>query len=236
MSWLILGSTLVIGSLLLLRWLVGADPKTVVRMLRWTGLGVALVVLLFLIISGRFSWLWVAAFGLLPWISRFRMLQRMARSARGPSRGRQSRVDTRFVAMSLDHDTGDMDGEVLEGEFSGRRLSGMQLDDVLELLAEASVDPQSCSVLQAYLEKMHGDTWRGRADAGGHRYGAPPTSGSMTAEEAYRILGLESGASDSDIRRSHRDLMKRMHPDHGGSDYLAAKLNEAKETLLGDVN
>ena len=225
-----------IGGLLLLRWLVGADPKTVVRMLRWTGLGFALVVLLFLMVSGRFSWLWVAALGLLPWISRFRMLQRMARSARGPSRGRKSRVDTRFVAMSLDHDTGDMDGEVLEGEFSGRRLSGMQLDDVLELLAEASVDPQSCSVLQAYLENMHGDTWRERADAGGQRYAAPPASGSMTAEEAYRILGLESGASNSDIRRSHRDLMKRMHPDHGGSDYLAAKLNEAKETLLGDVN
>ena len=88
-----------IGSLLLLRWLVGTDPKTVVRMLRWTGFGFALVVLLFLMVSGRFSWLWVAALGLLPWISRFRMLQRMARSARGQTRGRKSRVDTPFVAM-----------------------------------------------------------------------------------------------------------------------------------------
>lgn len=236
MSWLILGTSLVIGGLLLLRWFVGADPKTVIRVLRWTGLGFALVVVVFLMISGRFSWLWIAALGLLPWISRFRMLQRMARSARGPSRGRQSRVDTRFVAMSLDHDTGDMDGDVLEGRFSGQRLSDMPLDDVLDLLAEASVDPQSGSVLQAYLDKMHGDTWRERAEAGGQHYSASSSPGPMTAEEAYRILGLEPGASDSDIRRSHRDLMKRMHPDHGGSDYLAAKINEAKETLLGDAN
>ena len=236
MSWLILGTSLVIGGLLLLRWFVGADPKTVIRVLRWTGLGFALVVVVFLMISGRFSWLWIAALGLLPWISRFRMLQRMARSARGPSRGRQSRVDTRFVAMSLDHDTGDMDGDVLEGRFSGQRLSDMPLDDVLDLLAEASVDPQSGSVLQAYLDKMHGDTWRERAEAGGQHYSASPAAGPMTAEEAYRVLGLEPGATDEDIRRSHRDLMKRMHPDHGGSDYLAAKINEAKETLLGDVS
>jgi hypothetical protein len=235
-TWLILGTSLVVGGLLLLRWFVGADPETIIRILRWTGLGFAILVALFLMISGRFSLLWIAVLGLLPWISRFRMLQRLARSARGPSRGRQSRVDTRFVAMSLDHDSGDMEGEVIEGRFTGRRISDMPLDDVLELLAEASADPQSGSVIQAYLDKMHGDTWRERAEAGGQHYSASPAAGPMTAEEAYRVLGLEPGATDEDIRRSHRDLMKRMHPDHGGSDYLAAKINEAKETLLGDVS
>lgn len=236
MTWLILGTSLVVGGLLLLRWFVSADPKTVVRVLRWTGLGFALLVVLFLMISGRFSWLWIALFGLLPWISRFRMLRRMARAARGPSSGRQSRVDTRFVAMSLDHDTGDMDGEVREGRFSGRFLSEMPLEDLLSLLSEASVDGQSASVLQAYLDKMHGDTWREQAEAGGHHYSASAAGGVMTAEEAYNILGLEPGAPEDEIRRSHRDLMKRVHPDHGGSDYLAAKINEAKETLLGDAN
>ncbi len=236
MSWLILGTSLLIGGLLSLRWFVGADPKSIVRVLRWSGIVFAVLAAVFLIISGRFSLLWIALLGLLPWIRRFRMLQQFARSARGPCSGRQSRVDTRFVAMSLDHDTGDMDGEILEGRFSGRRLSDLPLDDLLELLSEAAAaDPQSVSVLQAYLDKVHGDAWRERAETGGEHYSAPSSSGVMTTEEAYRILGLEPGAPDADIRRSHRDLMKKLHPDHGGSDYLAAKINEAKETLLGDA-
>ena len=236
MSWLILGTSLLIGGLLSLRWFIGADPKSIVRVLRWSGILFAILAAVFLILSGRFSLLWIALLGLLPWIRRFRMLRQFARSARGPSQGRQSRVDTRFVAMSLDHDTGDMDGEVLEGRFKGRHLSEMPLDDLLALLSEAAAtDQQSASVLQAYLDKAHGDAWREQAEAAGAHYSASSAPGAMTTEEAYRILGLEPGAPDAEIRRSHRDLMKKLHPDHGGSDYLAAKINEAKETLLGDA-
>jgi DnaJ-like protein len=235
-SWLILGVSLVVSGILLLRWFANADPKMVLRVLRWTGIAFALVLAFFLIISGRFAWLWVALMGLLPWISRFRMLQRLRRSARGPSQGRQSRVDTRFVAMTLDHDSGDMDGRVLEGRYAGRQLSEMALDELLELLSAASAeDAQSASVLQAYLDRVHGDAWHERAEAGGARQPSPGGQGAMTVEEAYRTLGLEPGASKEEIRKSHRDLMKKVHPDHGGSDYLASKINEAKETLLGDV-
>ena len=237
MSWLILGFSILIGGVFLLRWFVSADPKSVLKVLRWTGLVFGLVLAFFLIISGRFAWLWIALMGILPWISRIRMLRNLARSARGPSQGRQSRVDTRFVAMTLDHDSGDMDGEVLEGTYSGYRLSDMTLDQLLELLAEANAaDAQSASVLQAYLDRAHGEAWHERAEASGSRSSGPSPQGNMTTEEAYRILGLEPGATDFEIRRHHRDLMKKLHPDHGGSDYLAAKLNEAKETLLGDVN
>ena len=236
MSWLILGTSLLIGGLLLLRWFIGADPKSILRILRWCGVGFAVLLAIFLIISGRLGWLWVALMGLLPWISRYRMLRRLVRSARGPSRGRQSRVDTRFVAMSLDHDTGEMDGEVLEGRFAGRYLSDMPLDDLLELLVEAAADDaQSASVVQAYLDRVHGDAWREQAEDVGAQQTTSSATGVMSTEEAYRILGLEPGAPDADVRRSHRDLMKRLHPDHGGSDYLAAKINEAKETLLGDA-
>lgn len=236
MSWLILGVSLVVSSILLLRWFADADPKRVLQVLRWTGIAFALILAFFLIISGRFSWLWVALMGLLPWISRFRMLQRLRRSARGPSQGRQSRVDTRFVAMTLNHDSGDMDGKVLEGRYAGRQLSEMTLDELLELLSVAGAeDAQSASVLQAYLDRAHGDAWHERAEAAGARQAPPGGHGAMTVEEAYRTLGLERGASIEEIRKSHRDLMKKVHPDHGGSDYLASKINEAKETLLGDV-
>jgi hypothetical protein len=234
MSWLILGVSLLIGGIFLLRWFVSADPKMILRVSRWTGLGLALVLAFFLIISGRLGWIWVALMGLLPWISRFRMLRGLMRSARAPRQGRQSKVDTRFVAMTLDHDSGDMDGEVLEGSYAGYRLSDMTLDQLLDLLSEAgAVDAQSGSVLQAYLDRVHADAWRERA--GGEGAAAPNTQGKMTTEEAYRVLGLEPGAPHVEIRRHHRDLMKKLHPDHGGSDYLAAKINEAKETLLGDV-
>ena len=129
-----------------------------------------------------------------------------------------------------------LDGEVLEGRFRGGRLSDMPLDDVLELLAEASADSQSSSVLQAYLDKIYGDTWREHMETGGQHHSASSFVGPMTVEEAYQVLGLEPGASDKDIRQNHRDLMKRFHPDHGGSDYLATKINEAKEILLGEAS
>ena len=234
MQWLLLGVALFIGTVLIGRWFVDADTKKVLKALRWTGAILAIVVGLFLIVSGRFSFLWIALMGLLPWISRFRMLRRMARSARGPSPGRQSRVDTRFVAMTLDHDTGDMDGEVLEGPFAGRQLSEMSLEDLLALFASArQSDTQSARVLEAYLDRVHGDSWQDSArDSGEQASSAARKGGAMTVEEAYQVLDLEPGASKEEIVKRHRDLMKKVHPDHGGSDYLASRINEAKECLF----
>jgi len=247
-SWLILGVALVVGGVLVLRWFATADTATVIRVLRWTAVGLALLVVLFVILSGRLAWLWVAAMGLLPWLRRWRMLRRAMGAARGPASGRQSRVDTRFVAMTLDHDSGEMDGTVREGPFAGRQLSEMSLDDLIALYeAVCAVDSRSASVLESYLDRAHGEEWRDRVTQGGGaggagagRAGAGRADGAegaafqtkMTRDEAYRILGLEPGAPAAEIRHSHHELMKKLHPDHGGSDYLAAKINEAKERLL----
>lgn len=231
MTWLVLGSALLVGVVLVLRWFVGADPKTVLRLLKWTGLVLAVLFGLLLLVSGRLAWLWVALVGLLPWVSRLRALGRFARAARGPSGGQQSEVRTRFVLMRLDHDTGDMDGEVLQGPFAGRRLSELAMDEVVSLWRAAASDPQSVSVLEAYLDRVHGDGWdHGRA--AGSKDQASRQSGSMSVEEAYSVLGLDASATEAEIKRSHKELMKKVHPDHGGSDYLASKINEAKELLL----
>ncbi|MGY8958928.1 MAG: DnaJ domain-containing protein [Alphaproteobacteria bacterium] len=230
MTWLILGAALLIGVILVARWLVSADPKVIIRILKWTGLALAILFGVLLLVTGRLAWLWVAFVGLLPWVSRLRMLGRLSKAARGPSRGRHSEVKTRYVAMTLHHDSGDMDGEVLEGEFVGRRLSGLTQEEIVMIWREARRDDQSVKVLEAYLDRTYGESWGDSGTADGSRQTAP--GGPMSLEEAYKILGLGPGASEQEIGQRHRDLMKKMHPDHGGSDYLASRINEAKDTLL----
>jgi DnaJ-domain-containing protein 1 len=137
--------------------------------------------------------------------------------------------------MSLDHDSGAMDGVVLQGPRRGARLAECSRDDLLALLAELRVqDSEAAQLLEAYLDRVHPD-WR--ATGAGGQAGAAPASESaaMTREEAYRILGLEPGADQQAIRAAHRRLMVKLHPDQGGSTYLAAKINQAKDVLTHPV-
>jgi hypothetical protein len=148
------------------------------------------------------------------------------------SAGQKSRVATSLLAMELDHDTGGMDGEVLNGPARGKRLS--QLSDAelaaFHILCGGSRD-QSRALLEAWLDRNKGEwraTW-GR-DAGAS---APAASGPMSREEASAVLGVKPNATAEEVRAAHRRLMKDFHPDKGGSDYLAAKINAAKDVLLG---
>lgn len=149
------------------------------------------------------------------------------------STGRASRVETATVRMELDHDTGAMDGEVLRGPFAGRRLSQLARDEVEALWSEAqSEDPDGAAVLEAYLSHRFGARAEGR---GGDRSGARGSTGSggvMSEAEALDILGLESGAGANEIQAAYKRLMAKLHPDRGGTDWLAAKLNQAKDLLL----
>jgi hypothetical protein len=146
------------------------------------------------------------------------------------SRGQKSRVHTRMLAMELDHDSGAMDGQVLEGEFRGRRLAELNKESLLRLLqACKGAGDQSSALLEAYLDRTVAG-WR--TDGGGQSRSSETAAGAMTREEAYAILGLKPGASADEVRAAHRNLMKLLHPDHGGSDYLAAKINQAKDLLL----
>lgn len=201
--------------------------------------GIALIVLL--LVTGHLNPIMAAVVAGLALAQRLWTIANMAnvfkgfrnsvKGAQGPSAGNVSDVETRFLRMSLDHDSGTMDGVVLEGDYRGRTLSGLSLEELVNLYAACHAqDAQSASVLEAYLDRVHGDAWRASAGAGGDgRVGERP---SMTEAEAREILGVEAGASREDIIEAHRRLMQKNHPDRGGSTYLAAKINEAKKTLL----
>lgn len=159
-----------------------------------------------------------------------------ARSRGAPREGQSSTVRTEWLEARLDHDSGQMDAEVLAGRHRGRTFSAMATSDVLEVWRECGADEESRLVVEAYLDRRHPE-WREDAQRDGDRrtggaHGAG-SSGAMTVNEAYEVLGLEAGASEAEIRTSHRRLMKQMHPDQGGSSFFAARLNEARDVLLG---
>lgn len=145
------------------------------------------------------------------------------------STGQRSRVAASQLAMELDHDSGAMDGEVLAGPLRGRRLSQLSVAELRQFHLQCrTVNDQSLALLEAWLDRTQAE-WRA-AWGEGRRASASP--GSMSREEALAVLGLKTGASADDIKAAHKRLMKEFHPDRGGSDYLAAKINTAKDVLL----
>jgi DnaJ-domain-containing protein 1 len=134
--------------------------------------------------------------------------------------------------MSLDHDSGTMTGTVLRGQFAGMRLEELGRADLLALLRECrAADEESARLIEAYLDRADPD-WHEDFAGARSEYRAAPGGPDVTVEEAYAILGLAPGADAAAIRAAHRRLMKQLHPDHGGTDYLATKINRARDVLL----
>jgi hypothetical protein len=146
--------------------------------------------------------------------------------------GQKSGVSTSVLAMELDHDSGTMTGCVLKGPSTGKNLSDLNIEELQKLHTLCvSARDQSAALLEAWLDRNH-QAWREEWTGGGKSAGAK--SSAMTKDEALAVLGLKSGASPEHIRSAHRKLMKDFHPDKGGSDYIAAKINQAKDVLLQD--
>ena len=226
-------STIVIIVALLLVGLtlfVSVRPST---MARWITriipivLMVSGVALIFLKQSGLGTML---VFGGVALLRRFRGVGPIKSS--GSSQNTRSIVRSAALEMELDHETGAMNGVVLAGNFHGRELDAMDRKELLQLRIEVSDDGESLALLDAYLDRRLAG-WRedahADADAG---QGSATGSGSMGKQEAYEVLGLAAGASIEEIRKAHRRLIKTAHPDSGGSTFLAAKINEAKDILL----
>ncbi len=205
-----------------------ANPQSLAELLR-KGSGFAMVGTgLFMSVRGNiYAGAPLVLFGLslLDWLGPASFSARVNRST-----GQTSKVKSQFVEMELDHDTGAMRGKILSGQYENVPLEALDLNTLLSLLP--GFDPESRALLEAYLDRRE-PGWRVHVqeDAGAGPREAPRV-GPMTEEEAYQILGLEKGASAFEIGRAHRTLMKKLHPDQGGSTYLAARVNEAREVLL----
>ena len=169
----------------------------------------------------------ITGLGLLGWLP-WSMASFGARTQK--SSGQVSRVRAAFLEMELDHDTGAMRGRIIAGRHEGVTLDALDVATLTGFLSE--IDEESRALLMAYLDRR-APSWRDNVQgdpAAGP--GRAWSSGKMTEEEAYQILGVQPGASAEDIGRAHRALMKKLHPDQGGSTYLAARVNEAKDILL----
>jgi hypothetical protein len=221
-------------ALVLVLWLLksfaGIDPRYLIRVGRTAGGVVALASAGFLGSRGQIFLalpLLVSGLGMLGWLPAG---MRRLWPFQDRSDGQVSRVRSNFVEMRLDHDTGAMTGTIIAGRLKGTSLEAVESSVLVGLLGE--FDQESQNLLAAYLDRRH-PGWRDNAQDGATAgRGGAPRSGKMSDEEAYQILGLQPGASVEEIGRAHRGLMKKLHPDQGGSTYLAARVNEAKDVLL----
>ncbi|HEY4926161.1 MAG TPA: DnaJ domain-containing protein [Roseiarcus sp.] len=232
---------LIIGLFLLYLVLIGIkqfarlSPTVAARLVRQGGGVLGLIGALLLVLRGSLglaSLVASAAFGFAGW-TKFQSFAAGLSSRRPrPAGGKQSSARSAMFEMRLDHATGELMGTVLSGPFQGRALASLTRADCLNLYAVAQgEDPGGATLLETYLDRRFAG-WREAAQDQSDARGGRSGTGSMTAEEAYQVLGLPHGADAEEIARAHRSLMKKLHPDHGGSTSLAARVNQAKDVLL----
>jgi DnaJ-domain-containing protein 1 len=238
------------------RYIRTLKPEQRKKVTAITVAGVLMTLLILLLVTGKLHFLAALGTGLVIFAKRLFPLLRYMPFLKGlyqktkatPSSGssQRSTVETSLLKMTLDHESGNLEGELLATDNKGRYLSEFNLSELISLygLAEKQY-PDSIEVLAAYLDRLHGNDWREAANAG--RYSGeyseeyseengqdsrPSDSSEITANEAYAVLGLDQSATEEEVIAAHRKLMQKLHPDRGGSNYLAAKINQAKDLLV----
>jgi len=197
-------------------------------------LAALVVLLLVLALTGRLHWIVAAIGALLP------LLPRVARFAMGVwpavmpyfrryQQNKQSSMQTRFLSMQINILTGELQGEVLEGAFKGQKLQLMTVEQLSALLEECQQqDSESAALLVAYMERSH----PGKSAGSSKAYQRSPDASNMSEQQARDVLGVSASATKAEVIKAHKRLMQKLHPDRGGSDYLAVQINLAKEVLL----
>ncbi len=223
-----------VGLYVLKLW-TGMDAKTLSRFVMRTGAWLALTGAVGALVTGRIGAaipLAVVGLALLGRVSPNGDWKSALGGLFGGGAARVSRVRSAMLEMALDHRSGTLTGRVIAGPLAGTELDSLDLPALLSL--RTTLDPQSLGLIEAYLDRR-APAWREhvQGDAGrGNMGGGRPVDTAMSEEEAYQVLGLEPGADEAAVRAAHRTLMKKLHPDQGGSDYLASRVNQAKDVIL----
>lgn len=225
LGYFILGVALLLGLIIGGQALTKVNPKTILKILRIAALLILGSFAIYFGMTGRFQIAAGFAFACL-----FFIRNRGLFASTSPSSGSQSDVKTDWLHAMLDHDTGNMDAEILQGAFEGKKLSDLSLHELETLKSELTIDKQSLSIVETFINRNFEEEDAG--DDGQTNRSHAKANGVMSREEAYEILELDPGASLADIKSAHRRLMKKFHPDHNGSAYMAAKINQAKDTLI----
>lgn len=238
---LVLALALLAAIAFAIAWFLRANPSSLARVARIVLLGLgAFGAGSLLVFGARFlPGLLPELFGLAGIVVTALIARAVRRRPSGgfstPGAGQRTEVRTTFLQAWIDHGTGDVGGTILFGRFAGRTLDGLSDRELFEFHDECSSDVDSRRVLESYLDRRLGTDWRNARQPPPHGPPPPPRAprSDMTREEALAVLGLAEGASVEEIKAAHRRLIQRMHPDVGGSADLAARINRAKDVLLG---
>lgn len=230
MSWFFLGGAVLLALAALYQYLRKLDRRLLMKGLRWGVGGLLALIAALLLLVRRFDIALFVGAGAVQ-VLRMGRLGPFSFDAASVDKGNVSSVRSYYFSMELDHDTGQVTGNVVAGQYAGADLMDLGEVETRLLLAEVEGDADSMSLLESWLDANR---------AGWREYFAAQDSGETPRNEstgdpvaeAYAVLGLKPGASDDDIRAAHRELMKGVHPDHGGSSYLASKINAARDLLL----
>lgn len=234
LAFLLLGALTLAAAILLLQLHAGSDSAKLARATWRTVIALAVAGVSLLVLRVPLGFMLIGVSALLPWTLMLRGRQTGAGTAAGQGTGQDSRVETKYLRMVLDHTSGALDGLVLAGRHRDQRLSSLSLAQLLDVRADClRDDPDGVPLIEAYLDRMHGAAWRAGSAGGQSSGGAGPRAAQrMSREEALEILGLAPTATEEEIREAYHQLIMKLHPDHGGSDYLAAKINQARDVLL----
>lgn len=230
LAYFIIGIALLAALIIGGKSLANAEPKHIIRAFRIAGAIILGALAAFFAYTGRFQ---IAP--PLALVAIFLLRKKPLFSRSTPSTGQKSEVKTDWLFAILDHDTGEMDAEILQGDFSGEKLSQLSYQQLQNLEIALADDEQSAAILSTYMDRNFSDTEDFRNAQGENKSKEKTTYAQqqgMSRAEAFEILELDQTASTSEIKASHKRLMKKFHPDHDGSAYMAAKLNQAKDILL----